>query len=242
MDGLITIVCYKNCEIIDGPYGVGYSCPPKRSVLVNNMITYDELEDKLCHVMSIAHAHTKLSMVFRYPILMPIENENINYVQLPIKDGDDVKLMFHVVAQISPSNTIEMYLQTCPMDHSCRPSIPFNEENSTNDMEIQATSDVMRGNIEMDTDEGKGTLVIVTQSFIITSENYVDISLTNKDDGVELYNEEEINEQIYVDEPDDEPLINKTSLDGNQHFMSSPMFKHLNCDVINNMPFEPITA
>ena len=64
MDGLITIVCYKNCEIIDGPNGVGYSCPLERGVLINNMITYDELEDKLCHVMSINHAHTKLSMVF----------------------------------------------------------------------------------------------------------------------------------------------------------------------------------
>ena len=242
MDGLITIVCYKNCEIIDGPYGVGYSCPPDRGILVNNMITYDELEDKLCHVMSIDHAHTKLSMVFRYPILMPIGNGNINYVQLPIKDGNDVKLIFHFVAQIPPSNTIEMYLQTCPMDHFCRQSIPFNEENATNDMEILATSDAMRANFEMDTNEAKGTLAIVTQSVIIASKNFVDIPITNEDDGVELYGEEEINEQIYVDEPDDEPPINKTSLDGNQHFMPSPMFKQLNSDVINNMPYEPITT
>ena len=156
MDGLIIIVCYKNGEIIDGPYGVGYSCPLERVVLVNNMITYDELEDKLCHVVSIDRAHTKLFMVFQYPILMPIENGNINYVQLSIKDDDDVKLMFHVIAQILLPNTIEMYLQTCP-------SIPFNEENATNDMKILATSDAMRGNIEIDTDKGEGTLATVTQ-------------------------------------------------------------------------------
>ena len=30
-----------------------------------------------------------------------------------------------------------------------------------------------------------------------------------------IWNEEEINEQIYVDEPDDEPPINKVSLNGN---------------------------
>ena len=84
---------------------------------------------------------------------MPIGNGNLNYVQLPIKDGDDVKLMFHAVAQIPRLNTIEMYLQTCPMDHSYRPSIPFNKENATNDMEILATSDAMRGNFELDTDE-----------------------------------------------------------------------------------------
>ena len=51
MDGLITIVRYKNGEIIDGPNGVGYSCPLERGVLVNNMITYDELKDKLCHIV-----------------------------------------------------------------------------------------------------------------------------------------------------------------------------------------------
>ena len=125
MDDWITIICYKNGEIIDGQNGVGYSCPPKISVLINNMITYDELEDKLCHVMSINCAHTKLSMVFWYSILMPIGNGNINYIQLPIKDGEDVKLMFHAVAQIPPSNTIEIYLQTCQRDNSCGPSIPF---------------------------------------------------------------------------------------------------------------------
>ena len=109
--------------------------------------------------------------------------------------------MFHAVAQIPLSNTIEVYLQTCPMDHSCGPSIPFNEENATNDMEILATSDAMRGNIELDTSEGEGTLAIVTQSVIIAFKN---ILLTNEYDGVELYDEEEINEQIYVDELDDE--------------------------------------
>ena len=81
---------------------MSYSCPLERGILVNNTITYDEIEDKLCHVMSIDRAHTKLSMVFRYPILMLIGNGNINYVQLLIKDGDDVKLMFHVVSQIPP--------------------------------------------------------------------------------------------------------------------------------------------
>ena len=126
------------------------------------MITYDELEDKLCQLMSINHAHAKLSMVFRYLILMLIGNGNINYIQLLIKDGDDVKLWFHAVAQIPLSNTIEMYLQTCPMDHSCGPSIPFNEENATNDMEILATNDVMRGNIEIDTNEVEGTLATLT--------------------------------------------------------------------------------
>ena len=94
---------------------------------------------------------------------MSIGNRNINYIQLPIKDGEDVKLMFHVVVRIPPSNTFEIYLHTCLRDHSCGPSIPFNEEKVTNDMKILATSDAMRGNTEMDADEVGGTLVTVTQ-------------------------------------------------------------------------------
>ena len=48
--------------------------------------------------------------------------------------------------------------------------------------------------LRLDTDEGKRTLATMTQSIILASENYVDIPFTNEDDGVELYDEEEINE------------------------------------------------
>ena len=68
---LITIMCYKNGEIINCQNGVCYNCLPEKSVLVYSLIKYDELEDKLCHVMSIDCTYTMLSMIFRYSILMP---------------------------------------------------------------------------------------------------------------------------------------------------------------------------
>ena len=80
MDNLITIVCYKDGEIIDGPNVVCYNYPPQKGVLVNNLIKYDELEYKLCHIMLIDRTQTMLSMIFKYPILMPIGNRNINYI------------------------------------------------------------------------------------------------------------------------------------------------------------------
>ena len=43
MDGLITIVCYKNGEIIDGPYVVGYSCPPDRGIFVSTPFRSDPI-------------------------------------------------------------------------------------------------------------------------------------------------------------------------------------------------------
>ena len=59
MNSLITIVCYKFGEIIDGSNDVSYSCLLEKCVLVDNMITYDELDDKLCCVMLIERSHTK---------------------------------------------------------------------------------------------------------------------------------------------------------------------------------------
>ena len=148
MDSLITIVYYKDGEIIDGPNGVCYNCPPQKGVLVNNLIKYDELEYKLCHVMLIDHTQTMLSMIFQYPILMPIGNRNINYIQLPIKDDDDVRLMFHSIAQISPSNTIEMYLQTHPRNHSFGLSPSFDHEIMGHDVKVPT-----KGNLAMHTDD-----------------------------------------------------------------------------------------
>ena len=141
-------MCYKDGEIIDGPNGACYNCPPQKGVLVNNLIKYDDLENKLCHVMLIDHTHTMLSMIFRYPILMPIGNGNINYIQLPIKDDDDVRLMFHSIAQISPSNTIEMYLQTHPRNHSFGLSPSFDHEIMGHDVKVPT-----KWNLAMHTDD-----------------------------------------------------------------------------------------
>ena len=44
--------------------------------------------------------------------------------------------MFHVVAQIPPSNTIEMYLQTRPMDHSSGLSPSLDQKIIGHDVEI----------------------------------------------------------------------------------------------------------
>ena len=98
MDSLLTIVYYKNGEIIDDPNGVCYNCPPKKRCFSEQFDKIWWVKDKLCHVMSIDCAHTMLSMILQYLILMLIGNGNINYIQLPIKDDDDVRLMFHVVA------------------------------------------------------------------------------------------------------------------------------------------------
>ena len=95
----------------------------------------------------------------------------------------------------------------------------------------------MEGNLGHN-DEIRGHLAIVTQSVMITTNNYVDISFINKDDNAEFIDEDEINKKNY----DDEPSTNKASLDDGQHIMPFPMFKQLNRDAINNMIVEPLTS
>ena len=48
-------------------------------------------------------------MIFRYPTPFPNGNGRVNYVSVLIRDNDDANIMFNVVAQSPPPNTIEMY-------------------------------------------------------------------------------------------------------------------------------------
>ena len=80
-------------------------------------------------------------------------------------------------------------------------------------------------------DEIRGNLVVMTHSVMRAINNNVDIPIRNNDNDVEFYNEDEINEKIY----DDEPPTNKASLHDDEHIMPSPMFKQLNLHVINGI-------
>ena len=64
MDGYTTVLCYTSSEIIDCEFGVCYNRPLEKCVSINNMITFNELETKLCHALNINRTYTKLNMVF----------------------------------------------------------------------------------------------------------------------------------------------------------------------------------
>ena len=151
MNGLFDYNCVLQ---INGPNEVCYNCPPQKGVLVNNLTKYDELEDKLCHVVLSDCTHTMLFMIFRYPIRMSIGNGNIDYIKLPTKDNDDVRLMFLAVIQIPPLNIIEIYLQTRLRDHSVGLSPSFDQEIMGHDVEIPT-----KGNLVVHVDDMKGNLV-----------------------------------------------------------------------------------
>ena len=71
-------------------------------------------------------------------------------------------------------------------------------------------------------------LIGVTNSIIMIVENYVDVLLDNDDDHVELFDEDDCNEDI-MDIEDNENTKNDASLlsDG-EHDATSPIFRELN--------------
>nr|CAN69554.1 hypothetical protein VITISV_009019 [Vitis vinifera] len=200
MDGYTTMLCYTSGEIIDCEFGVCYNRPPENGVSLNNMMTFDELE---CHALNINHTYTKLNMVFQYSVPFPNGNGTVNYISLPIRDDGDVSIMFNVVAQSSPLNTIEMYCQTSSIDHHSMPSSfttpkhiegvgpsqQMVEENTSSPMYMQSYDNDMEPIVRVD-------LARVTNSVVMIVENYVDILPGNDDDNVDLFNEDYANEDI----------------------------------------------
>ncbi|RVW68070.1 hypothetical protein CK203_064573 [Vitis vinifera] len=73
-------------------------------------------------------------------------------------------------------------------------------------------------------------------------ENYVDILPGNDDDNVELFDEDDGNEDI-MDMEDNENTENDASLlGGGEHDVPSPIFRELNWDVINSMVDKDLTT
>ena len=108
--------------------------------------------------------------------------------------------MFNVVTQSPLLNTIEMYYQTFSIDHHSMPSSfttlmhiegvgpsqQMVEKNTSSPMYMQSYDNDMEPIVRVD-------LAGVTNSIVMTVENYVDILPRNDDDNVELFDEDDGN-------------------------------------------------
>ncbi|RVW84397.1 hypothetical protein CK203_040684 [Vitis vinifera] len=171
-------------------------------------------------------------MVFRYPVPFPNGRGTINYVPLPIRDNGDVSIMFTIVAQSPPPNTIEMYCQTSFIDYhlmlssfttpmhieSLGPSQQMVKENTSSPMYMQSYDNDMEPIVRVD-------MAGVTELMVMTVGNYVDILSRNDDDNVELFDEDDGNEDI-IDMEDNENTENDALLlGGGEHDVPSPIFR-----------------
>ena len=195
-----TMLCYMNGEIITCADGIRYSFPPAKVVVTNTSATFDELEANICQSFSIDRMQTQLKMNFRYPVFGA--NGISNYIQISIKDEDDVRGMFIVVAQASPAVSIEMYLETFPIDHHAM-SIGCSQreqivEESMSPMGYDRMSSPVDCHTYEEHVETRMNSEMVIESVILMAKIFVDILVQNDD----------------VDE--DEPLENESSLLGDK--------------------------
>ena len=221
-----TMLCYMNGEIITYSNGICYSCPLAKVVVTNTSATFDELEENIRQSFSIDRMQTLLKMNFRYPVFR--SNGINNYIQIPIKDDDDVRGMSIVVTQASPVVTIEMYLKTFPIDHhvmliGCSQREQIVEE-SMSPIGYDRISSPLDCHAYEEDVETIMNLNMIIESVMLMAENFVDIPVQNDD----------------VDE--DEPLENDSSLLGGEYEVPSPLYKELNWDVINAMSDETLDS
>ena len=245
------VLCYINGEIIDCEFGVCYNRPPEKGVSINNMITFDELESKLGYALNIDRIHTKLNMIFRYLVPFPNGNGHVNYVSLPIRDDGDVSIMLNVVTQSPPPNTIEIYCQTSSRDRGDIPS------GFTTLVHIEAI-DPSQQRVEEDTSSLMGfqsydnemelvigvELIGMTEPIMMTSTIFAEILPSHDDDNVELFDEDDANEDIMnmKDNENNEIGENHVSLFGSEHDVPPPLFGQLNWDVTNFMTDHELTT
>ena len=77
---------------------------------------------------------------------------------------------------------------------------------------------------------------------MITTTNFIDILPSNDDDNVELFDEDDVDEDVMKmeDNGNNEIGENDVSLFGSEHDVPLPLFGQLNWDVINSMSYHDL--
>ena len=162
-----------------------------------------------------------------------------------------MSIMFDVVAQSPPPNTIKMYCQTSSRDHddmlsgftapvhieAIGPSQQRVEENTSSPMSFQSYDNEIEPVMGVE-------LAGMIEPIMMTTTNFVDILPNNDDDNVELFDEDDADEDIMNMEDNGNNVIgeNDVSLFGSEHDVLPPLFGQLNWDVINYMINHDLTT
>ncbi|KAK9120028.1 hypothetical protein Scep_018121 [Stephania cephalantha] len=108
-DRFVTVVCYINGKIVNGPQGVSYDIPPASYARVRVGVNRDELESVICKTLKINRNKAKVNMIYRCPMLLG--SGTFNYILLPIEDEQNLKDVFDIVSEFPPPNTMELILK-----------------------------------------------------------------------------------------------------------------------------------
>lgn len=99
----VTLMCYWNGRMINGPYGVSYEGVAPKPIRVSYGITHNELMDKIYGVTGFNKKQFKLKIICRYPACR-------EYISVPIDNDESIDIMFDVARQPG-TNCTEFYIE-----------------------------------------------------------------------------------------------------------------------------------
>ncbi|KAK9101804.1 hypothetical protein Sjap_019058 [Stephania japonica] len=108
-DRVVTVLIFINGSMVDGVNGVSYDSPPTTGVMVRNGIRLSELKATIYDVLSLDNQHSKINLVYRFPIMR--NKDTITYVPLPLSSNHNLRLMFQVVCQLPQPNAVELFVE-----------------------------------------------------------------------------------------------------------------------------------
>lgn len=103
----ITMFCYWNGNTIQGSEGLSYDKPPNKAIKVKSGMNYKAILNKMYSVASLDRRQFKIKMTCRYPSVV---GKILKYIPVPIKDDDDVDIMFDAIVKHSELSNIDLYL------------------------------------------------------------------------------------------------------------------------------------
>ncbi|KAK9140483.1 hypothetical protein Scep_010164 [Stephania cephalantha] len=156
VDRRVTLVCYMNGVMYDGPSGISYTKPPIRHLRSKMGLGYEELVSFICNSLEIDTEKIILNMTYRYPV--HIGSGTFNYVPLRIDDESTLKDAWEIVAEFPPPNCMDLFLDLVPRQSytssNCNIMVDSGAVPSTQPIfeHSHCASPLMTANPEMDED------------------------------------------------------------------------------------------
>ena len=104
----VTLLCYWNGAICDGPDGVFYNKSPSKAIKVQCGIRHDELIDQIHTAIPIDKKQHHIKVICRYPT---VAGKVMKYISLHINDNNDVEIMFDVLTRHKKLSNIDLYIE-----------------------------------------------------------------------------------------------------------------------------------
>ena len=104
----VTLLCYWNGAICDGPDGVFYNKSPSKAIKVQCGIRHDELIDQIHTAIPIDKKQHHIKVICRYPT---VAGKVMKYISLHINDNNDVEIMFDVLTRHKKLSNIDLYME-----------------------------------------------------------------------------------------------------------------------------------